>query len=301
MHGLRSLDPVPIIANAAALEPRPTARLAPRSETPVRRVFVLVRVPKSGSTTLFWMMKSALPEASLYRMPKLMRSDEGPSRLEKWRESRGRVRRFWKLFRALSEEGAWRRLADRLNDGDIVSGHFAFGTPVLPGFRADYITLLRNPLDRLISEYHYARESFRRLGRIHRLYHGGAVRAAGHLCFGDYLSFLEEHRELFENIATRYVTGARSCDDPIGFLDRHYHHWGAVERLEMFAEGLSAKLGVPVQPRHERVTSNKPEITLSPSDRSRFERLFGEDLRMYEMALHRIDSGAGKQRSSSPL
>jgi hypothetical protein len=254
------------------------ARLAPRSETPVRRVFVLVRVPKSGSTTLFWMMKSALPEASLYRMPKLMRSDEGPSRLEKWRESRGRVRRFWKLFRALSEEGAWRRLADRLNDGDIDTGHFAFGTPVLPGFRADYITLLR-----------------------HRLYHGGAVRAAGHLCFGDYLSFLEEHRELFENIATRYVTGARSCDDPIGFLDRHYHHWGAVERLEMFAEGLSAKLGVPVQPRHERVTSNKPEITLSQSDRSRFERLFGEDLRMYEMALHRIDSGAGKQRSSSPL
>ena len=257
------------------------------------RILALVRVPKSGSTTLVWMVRTALPDARIYRMPKLMRSNEGPSRLEGWRETRSRARRFWKLFRTVSEEKAWQRLAARLRDGDIVSGHFPYGAPLFPGFRIDYVTLLRNPLDRLISEYNYARENFSKLGPIQRLYRGGLVEAAGRLGFADFLSFIEERRELFENIATRYATGARSCDDPQGFFDRHYYHWGVVERLDRFADGLSAKLGAPVQTRHERITANKAEISLSRADKARFERLFGEDIRMYECLLGRLDKQAG--------
>jgi hypothetical protein len=275
----------------------PASSFASHSETLEPRAFVLVRVPKSGSTTLFWMMKTALPDAALYRMPKLMRSDEGVSRLEKLREARGRARRFWKLFRTLSEQPAWRRLAAQLKDGDIVSGHFAYGTPVLPGFRIHYVTLLRHPLDRLISEYRYAQASFAKRGRLQRLYHRGTLAAAGQLSLADYLCYLDDHRELFENIATRYAIGARSCHDPVRFLDRHYHHWGVVERLETFAKGLTAKLGVTVRPRHERTTPGKAEIALGRADKARFERLFSEDMKMYELALKRIDGARGKPLS----
>jgi hypothetical protein len=262
-----------------------------RNCMPRARIFALVRVPKSGSTTLVSMVRSALPGASIYYMPKLMRSDEGPSRLEKLREMRGRSRRFWKLFRVLSEDMAWRRLAVQARDGDIVSGHFSYGALALPGFRAEYITLLRDPFDRLLSEYNYARVGFQKRWRHQHLYHRGKLAAAARLSFGDYLIFLEDNRELFENIATRYVTGGRVCKDPVGFLDENYYHWGVLERLEQFAAGLSAKLGVEVRPHHERITPRQADIALTGEDRARFERLFSEDIRMYQRLQDRLDEG----------
>lgn len=235
------------------------------------------------------MVTSALPSAEIYYMPKLMRSDEGPSRLEKLREIRSRSRRFWRLFRTLSEQTAWRKLAGKARDGDIVSGHFPYGTPRLPGFAINYITLLRDPLDRLVSEYNYARVGFEKRRRIQHVYHRGRLAAAAFRSFSDYLSFLEDHRSLYENIATRYVTGGRACDDPVAFLDEHYFHYGALERLHPFADALAAKLGVPVQTMHERITSKRPDIAQTASTIAKFERLFGEDIHMHRALLQHLD------------
>jgi hypothetical protein len=254
------------------------------------RVLVLVRVPKSGSTTLVHMVTAALPDARIYRLPHMLRSDEGPSRLEKLRRTRSRMRRFFKLFGTVREKTALQRLAAQLRDGDIVSGHFAYGTLDLPDFQTDCVTLLRHPLDRLISEYNYTRVGFEQRWRVQRLYHRGRL-AAARLSFADYLAFLEDNRTLFENLATRYVTGARTCADP-AFLQQNYFHFGALERLDRFAEGLSAKLGVEVQPRHERITSQRADIAMTARDQARFERLFAEDLNMYDQVLSLIDRGA---------
>jgi len=257
-----------------------------------REVVVLVRVPKSGSTTLVSMVTAAFPDARIYRMPHLLRSDEGPSPLEKLRRARARMRRFWKLFGTVRENTAWRRLSARLRDGDIISGHFAYGTPALPGVNPNCVTLLRHPLDRLISEYNYARVGFEQRWRVQHLYHRGRLAAAARLTFADYLAFLEDNRPLFENIATRYVTGERACADPAGFLQANYFHFGTLERLDRFAEGLSAKLGVAVQPRHKRITSERADIAMTARDQARFERLYSEDLNMYHEALALIDRGA---------
>jgi hypothetical protein len=65
-----------------------------------------------------------------------------------------------------------------------------------------------------------------------------------------------------------------------------------LERLEQFAAGLSAKLGVEVRPHHERITPRQADIALTADDRARFERLFGEDIQMYRRLQDRLDERA---------
>lgn len=255
-------------------------------------VYALVRIPKSGTTSLVSMVTAALPSARAYYMPKLLRSDEGPSRLEKLRETRSRWRRLWRLFGTLSEETAWRRLAARLREGDIVSGHFAYGAPQLPGFGIRYVTLLRDPLKRLISEYNYARLGYSKRGAVQRLTNRGRLAEAAGRSFGGYLAFLEEHRSLYEDIALRYVTGGRGCDDPLAHLESHFFHYGALERLELFAEQLGAKLCAKVELRRERVTPASAEVALSVAERARFERLFERDIAMHQSVLAHLDGQA---------
>lgn len=88
------------------------------------------------------------------------------------------------------------------------------------------------------------------------------------------------------------MSPARACADPASFLQQNYFHFGALERLDRFAEALSAKLGVAVQPRHERITSERADIAITQRDEARFERLFAEDLNLYHQALALIDRGA---------
>jgi hypothetical protein len=258
-------------------------------QSPVRTLYVLVRVPKSGTTSLVSMMGAALPAARFFYMPKLMRSDEGPSRIEKLRAMRSRGRRFWKLFRTLPEDTAWRRLAAEARDGDVVSGHFPYGAVRVPGAELRHITLLRDPLARLLSEYHYTRAGIERRGPLHRLTRRGSLAEAALGSFSDYLAFLDEHSALYANIATRYVTGSPGVDDPVAFLERSYFHFGALERLDLFTAALSAKLGSAVAAAHERPTSNKAPVELSSADRAIFERLFEQDIRMHRDLIRHLD------------
>lgn len=260
------------------------------------RLFVVVRVPKSGSTSLNLMVRKAMPDVRIFYLPKLLDPDAELTRMEQARAAKSRIRRYWRIAGALTEKGVWRRIASLARDGDVVSGHFPFGRPDLPGFDLSYVTLVRNPLDRLVSEYNYTRAGMEDRSGLRKLYQSRRTRAALRWSFGDYLRFLDEHKELYANLATRYVTGRDRCADPIAFLDASYFHYGALERLDLFAIGLSARIGRPVATEHERITRAKAPVALAAADRAIFERLFEGDILMHQRVLETVASERRQER-----
>ena len=124
-------------------------------------VYALVRIRKSGSQSLVEMITAALPESRIMAMPPVPPvADLGTGVFEDFRRVRRTKKRLWKLFKLLSYPKAWEHLNATLNQGDIVSGHFGHGAPVLPAWDLRYITMVREPVSRLYSEYRYCRQSY---------------------------------------------------------------------------------------------------------------------------------------------
>lgn len=255
------------------------------------RLFVIVRIPKSGSNSLRRMMKAAMPAATIHSMPNPSKPDAGVSWLENLRVTRGRIRRRWRNYRVMTNEKAWAKIAEEAKDGDIVQGHFSYGDPIVPGFELDYITIIRDPVQRLMSEYFYSKRGFEKRSIFRKLYNFGRLRAASELGFSDYIGYLHDRRDLYANRATRFITGAAACDDPSAFLIENYFHFGTLEQVEDYVRTLSEKLGGTVSMPHYNKSENRHEIALSAKDNSRLEDLYSEDIKLHQAATRLVDSG----------
>ncbi|MBT8344756.1 MAG: sulfotransferase family protein [Desulfofustis sp.] len=209
------------------------------------KLYAVIRIPKSGSRSLGVMVEKSLPSSHHFRIPQL--SVDSPERLHPAEKFRARRRLLQGLlkYRALNAEMVWKNVSRRARDGDIISGHMPYGMPQLPGWELLYITLLRDPIDRVVSEYYYSRKGY--LSRPHwrRLYHKGHAEIAGTKSFPDYVRYLCDHRPRFSNPALKFVTGGDDHQDPLSFLKEHYFHFGILERMDLFARQLAQKLDAP--------------------------------------------------------
>lgn len=255
------------------------------------RLFVIVRIPKSGSNSLRGMVSAALPGTPVHSMPNPSKPDAGVSMLENLRVARGRIRRRWRNYRVLTNDQAWEKIARTAKSGDIVQGHIGFGDPQLPGFELDYITVIRDPVQRLMSEYFYSQRGFEKRSIFRKLYNYGRLRAASKLGFSDYIAYLHERRHLYANRATRFITGARACEDPGAFLMENYFHFGTLEHIDQYVSTLSEKLGSRVPPTHRNKSENRRDISLSRQDLSRLEDLYSEDMKLHQAATRLVESG----------
>jgi hypothetical protein len=245
-------------------------------------LYIVIRVPKSGSTSLANMLRAALPDARVFSMPTDPAAHAHMPALERLRLARNRARALWRNYRALSLDAAWRKIAAEARAGDIVTGHLRHGDARLPGHALRHITLVRDPLARLLSQYNYSREGFARRGALRRWYHQGQVQAAARHDFSGYLAWLEDHRDAYADQAARFVYGDATVNDPIAFLRAHYFHIGRVENLDAFRAGLAARLGTSVPARHDNTSARRDATALAAADRPRFERLCARDLALYE-------------------
>jgi hypothetical protein len=220
------------------------------------KLYVVIRIPKSGSRSLGVMVEKSLPSSQHFKIPQL--SVDTPEHLhpaERFRARRRMIRGLLK-FRALNADMVWKNVSTRAQDGDIISGHLPFGEPRLTGWRLHYITLLRDPIDRVISEYYYSRKGYLSRPRWRRLYHKGHAEVTGTQSFSDYVRYLCEHGPRFSNPALKFVTGGDTCQDPLGFLKERYFHFGILERMDLFAAQLAEKLEAPIC----QVWENKSEV-----------------------------------------
>lgn len=256
-----------------------------------KTVSVLVRIPKSGSTTLRRMMVAAYPEARLFTVPET--GATAAARVTPYEAFRNRRRRLKHFlgYGALTEAGMWKRIAADVRDDDIVTGHLRYGEPAIPQADLRYVTLLRDPAARILSNYNYDRLGFQKRSPARRRYLTGQLQAAGR-SFIDYLNYMadEERRSVLPAVA--YVVGDEASADPFDFLRERYFHWGVLERLDLFASGLAEKTGREVPLEWGNRTPERERSELTTDERRLIERVFARDIELYEKARAAVLAGA---------
>jgi hypothetical protein len=252
---------------------------------PDKCAYVLVRVPKSGSTSLQRMVSSVLPDASVFDAPETARTvSRGVTFYERIRNARRRWRHFMGERGAWSEAGFWRAVNAQARDGDVVAGHICYGEPQLPDFELRYITLLRDPRERILSNYNYDRVGYLKRSALRRSYATGQLKASGG-SFLDYLHYLADADRRAIQPAVLYVQGdADPSMDPFEFLNSRYFHFGVLDRMDLFARGLGEKLGRPVEAEWKNRTPERKHEALSAEEARLIEQVFPQDLELYEKA-----------------
>lgn len=143
------------------------------------RLYVVIRVPKSASTSLEGMMKIAFPDANVFGMTGRVYGDGSVSLIEKLRAERKERKRLWRSYNRVTQKGAWRRIEKLARPGDIVSGHFSIDEIRIDDFEQKLITLVRNPVSRLLSDYNYSRNGYNKRNVFRKFYQWGRIYAAG--------------------------------------------------------------------------------------------------------------------------
>jgi len=222
-------------------------------------ILIFVHLPKCGGTTLY--------------------------RLVEWEYSPLRVFSVDGRFYRWSYNRLLKSRVDKLAGMQVFQGHMPFGLHRLLGAPATYMTMLREPIDRVISEYFY---------RINRPQHPYEDRWMKKLTLEEYIRATPQH-----NIQTKLLAGQRSGYDFLAGectadtlaiakenLARHFSLVGLTERFE---ESLAlAKLMFGWKIRYFadfNVTGRRPsKSSVPPSVRDLIADYYRYDVALYEHA-----------------
>jgi len=188
-------------------------------------------------------------------------------------------------FRALSE--AERR---RIK---FLQGHFPFGLHEHLPQPAAYITLLRDPVERILSSYYYILREPKHFR--HQEVAGGGM---------SILDYVESEKLYLNNGQTQIIAGPDAGgDDPrrspakdllsraLENLDKHFAVVGLSERFVESLALLRRRFGWPnVRYHNENVTQNRPARAAVPQKTiERIRELNQLDLRLYDWAARRFE------------
>ncbi|TNE36000.1 MAG: hypothetical protein EP347_12070 [Alphaproteobacteria bacterium] len=246
-----------------------------------KSVFVLVRVPKCGSTTLSTLFREAYPEAHHFVINGRGFGYEQLTGIEKWRETRKFHRKLRKEIGCRTPEAAWETIDATSRQDDIVRGHFSYDEVKLREAAAKFVTLLRDPVARLYSDYRYTRQGFLNKPFTSKLYHSGRQAAAGRYSFEGYLDFLEERGFRYGEFLTHYTVGNADRSDPAQFLLDTYYLVGTVENLSAFRARFEEKTGRPARDTRQNVTQGDAPAEMSAAARQRAEGFCAQDIEFY--------------------
>jgi hypothetical protein len=245
-------------------------------------LIVVIRTPKSASSSLAAIAAQAFSDGRAFMLPNTLDIEGSISALQHLRHIRHAARVNYRWHRLLRLEQVFERINLEAKPGDFLTGgHIDFDTchnALTRPFK--FITLVRNPIDRASSEYAYARAGFSRKNRLAKFDASLIAKVAGRHSFEGYLDFLTDHRAAFGDIACRYV-GVKPGDDIAAHFAAHAYHFGTVDNLPAFARGLAARTGHIVEERHLNATT-AARIKLTSSERRKIEKLYPGDFALYE-------------------
>ena len=144
------------------------------------------------------------------------------------------------------------------------------------------ITLVREPVDRLVSEYFFTRD---RVDVATRAPGNEKKKRAATMSFEDYAEMLMERRdELPINGQCEYFSRGGGFAAARKVIDDRFLLAGPTERMPRFAELLGAKLGIPLGEtrRENRGKSRPPAFEVPARLRSRLEEALSEDCALYD-------------------
>jgi hypothetical protein len=223
---------------------------------------IFVHLPKAGGTTL------QDEVVSHYRGARGFRFTGDADRLE--------------AFKALSQE--------ERDSFDLLQGHMHFGLHALLTRPATYITMLRDPVDRVVSHYHFVLAN-----PDHYLYPQIAGRG---ISLHDYAVTRASHE--LDNDQVRWLCAADHFDVEVGRVSRAmvdeakwnlanvFEVVGLVERFDDSLRCLRAAFGWQGTGRPERknVNSHRPRLEEVPADAlDAIRRVNRYDVELYEFAV----------------
>jgi len=246
-------------------------------------LLLCLRIPKSGSSSLERALARTLAGRRRFYVPNTLELDGRLSRLQHLRFRRSQARNLMEHYGTRSLAHALRQVDRESAPGDLlIGGHADFRTLSHHlSMPLKIVTILRNPLDRCRSEYHYSRSNFFRKSPLTRIDSSVLPRMAAKADFDSYIDFLFDHREIYGNIATAYL-GLQPWEEIGRFFQRHVFHAGVLEENAAFSRALGEKLGAEVQFPHLNISGSAEHVAIGTRARRKIELLYARDFEIYE-------------------
>jgi glycosyltransferase involved in cell wall biosynthesis len=232
------------------------------------RNLIFLHIPKAAGTTLHSILEGHYPPSSCYS---IYDPDEAAKEFVQWpRERREPIR--------------------------LLKGHVAFGLHESLIGETTYITLLRDPVDRIMSHYYYAKRM-----PSHYLYNKITERT---MSLQDYASAgLTDELDngqvrLLAGIASDKSVPIGACDTNLlnlakSHIERHFCVAGLSERFDESLALMAIQLGWDWTPSYEslNVTPERPgKGQVDPAARAAIERANPLDCELYAWAKHRFEA-----------
>jgi hypothetical protein len=250
---------------------------------------VCVRIPKCGSTSLTHIVNAAFSNRRTFYLPHTLNLDASISSFQDMRFLRTRARNLLMRYRTTSIAKAFDIISTWATDGDLLAGgHIDFhSVREHIDRKVKMITIFREPAKRVRSEYNYSRLTYLDRGPFRRIDSGMRHKAAGKYDFDGFLDFLLDNRQLYGDVAARYI----DWDGREG-LDRYFannvFHSGVLERSGAFEKGLSEKMGLKLTFPHKNRTRKDGETGVTAAQRSKIEKIYSRDFALYEWQLEHV-------------
>ncbi len=168
-----------------------------------------------------------------------------------------------------------------LNKLEVLRGHFHFGVhESLPQKKYTYITLLRNPIEQVISYYYFTRTRYPGI--------------LDDISFDEYLKD-DEHNWRTSNLQTRFLSGTTSQPGDLETakknLEQYFSVVGITERFEESLSVMKQKFGWRVGAYdNKNVIANRPKIyQVSDEALLLIRQKNQDDIKLYEFANKLLD------------
>lgn len=165
--------------------------------------FVFLHIPKSAGTSLIRVIENRQSPEQTFPI------------------YRNRADRYQQL--AQMDSGAHERLR-------FIYGHFPFGVHELVNNRCNYVTLLRNPVDRIISDYYHARRH--KDSPVHQVATEGTIY--------DFLDY-RLHTQNLNNRMTRFISGFHGLNEGAPNADLATYEPLPLEALDIAIHNLNTR------------------------------------------------------------
>ncbi|WGM37418.1 sulfotransferase domain-containing protein [Caulobacter sp. NIBR1757] len=241
-----------------------------------------VRVPKSGSKSLLLMLGEAFAGRRVFYLPDTLRPEAALSRWQAFRLWRSQRQNLMQKLGTASLSAAFARIEAEARPGDLIAGgHSDHGLVRRRLSRpVRFVTLLRDPAARALSDYHYARAGYLKKKPWQRFDAHRLARVAAERDFAGFLDFQLDHAEVFSDPAAAFL-GWRQ-DQPLEpWLADNLWDWATLETAENLAKRIAERLDRPTLfGRHNSTEAGRLEITAD--ERRRIDRLCARDQTLYE-------------------
>ncbi len=251
--------------------------------TPSQDLVACIRIPKSGSKSFATLVAAAFEGRGTFYLPDTWRPEARISRWQAFRLWRSQTQNLRSKLGVWSLDDALARIDRDAVAGDlVVGGHFDYGT-VSGGMKRPVrsIVMMRDPAERLQSEYAYARVGFLKKKPWQRFDAHLLAKAAGRYDFDGFIDFQRDHAEVYGDVAAGYLgwKGGMSASD----VRATVWCWGVLDRAEAFAADLSDRVGRALSFPRSNVTAGKGEEKPTADQRRRIEALSPRDHELYAL------------------